>query len=486
MMARAPAIAQIPSGIEGFDFLAHGGLPAGRATLVAGTAGSGKTLFAARFLAAGVELGESAVFVTFEETPAAIRENVAGLDWDIAGWEAAGQWRFVDVSPTIDSAEVDVGGHWDLQSLTARIKHAAQQTGALRVVLDSLAALFSRLGDAGRVRGELLRLIRELQAAGLTTIITIERRDEEGAVDEYGVEAFVADAVVVLRNHSQEEMRRRTVEILKFRGLPHQRGEFPFTIMPEIGLSVVPLAALELNQNSGATRRTSGSAALDELCGGGWFGDSITLVSGSAGCGKTLLATQFLVNGAREGDRCLFLGFEEGHDQLLRNATSWGMDIQALEASGEVRVEARYPETSSLEEHLISIKRTITEYQPQRVVVDSLSALERAGSERAFRQFSVALGATIKSAGAMALATTASPSLVGGESVTSVHVSSLADTIILMRYLEVEGVIRRGMVVLKMRGSKTDHAIREYVIDDDGLQIGAPFNRHTGLLGSNG
>ncbi len=173
------------------------------------------------------------------------------------------------------------------------------------------------MGDGAMIRHKLFRIGRALRALGVTSVITAERTEDHGAISRFGVEEFVSDNVLVLRNTLEGEVRRRTIEILKFRGADHQKGEWPFTIVPGEGIVVIPLAALELKQKSSATRISSGNVELDRMCGGGFFRDSIILVSGPTGTGKTLVTTQFLVVGAESGDRCLLFAFEESREQLL-------------------------------------------------------------------------------------------------------------------------------------------------------------------------
>jgi circadian clock protein KaiC len=322
-------------------------------------------------------------------------------------------------------------------------------------------------------------MTREL---GVTAVMTAERTEEYGPVARHGVEEFLSDNVVVLRNVLDDEQRRRTIEILKFRGTDHQKGEYPFAIVDDRGIAVIVLTGIELQQPSTAVRISSGSAELDEMCGGGFFRDSVILVSGATGTGKTLTVTHFLAGGAAAGERCLLLGYEESREQLFRNAAGWGIDFAALEAEGALLVDCEYPEMRGLEDHLLRVKRLIAEFRPQRVAVDSLSALERMGSAKAFRQFVIGLSSFIKDESITGLITNTTPTLVGGTSVTEAHISSLTDSIVLLRYVEMFGEMRRGIMVLKMRGSPHDKEIRELTIDASGMHVGEPFRSVSGIL----
>ena len=218
------------------------------------------------------------------------------------------------------------------------------------------------------------------------------------------------------------------------------------------------------------------------MCGGGFFRDSVILVSGATGTGKTLTVTQFLQGGATHGDRCLLLAFEESREQLFRNASGWGFDFDALEKRGLLRVQSDYPEVTGLEEWLITIQNAITEFKPRRVAIDSLSALERVGSNKAFREFVIGLTSFIKHQEITGLFTATTSSLMGGSSITESHISTLTDSIILLRYVEMFGEMKRGVTVLKMRGSIHDKGIREFSIDERGMHLGRRFRNVTGIL----
>ncbi|MFL5613423.1 MAG: circadian clock protein KaiC [Gemmatimonadaceae bacterium] len=478
------AIEKVATGIPGFDIVAQGGLPVARSTLIAGTAGSGKTVFVTHFLAAGVQhFNEGAVLITFEDAPADIRKNMLSFGWDIAKWESEGKWAFVDVSPDPND-EPEVVGSYDLGGLLSRIQHAVRRTNAKRVAVDSLNALFVRFPDRALIRAELFRITSSLKAMGLTVLFTAERTEDYGAITQFGIEEFVADNVVILRNILSEERRRRTLEILKFRGTSHERGETPFTVT-ERGIITIPLTALQLTQASSTKRVSSGLAKLDEMCGGGFFRDSVVLISGATGAGKTLLVTQFMNGAFHEGERSLLFAFEESRDQLFRNAAAWGMDFEKAEKKGWLKVVNQYPHAMPMEDHLVRMRDTIADYKPQRLAVDSLSALERVFSLRSFREFVISLTSTLKQQSITTLFTSTTPSLLGGGSVTEKHISTLTDSIILLRYVESVGHMRRSINVLKMRGSPHDSSFREFSIDSEGMHIGEPFRDINGILTGN-
>lgn len=481
-----PVLERVKTGISAFDDLVMGGLPRRRTTVVGGTPGSGKTVFATQFLAHGIkDLDEPGVFVTFEESPSEIEVNMSSFGWDIRSWRRQNKLAFVDASPR-DHDEMVVGD-FDLAGLLARILHAARSVKAKRIVLDSLSQLFDHfVADQTAVRRELLRIATSLKSEGLTILMTAERNSEYGEISRHRIEEFVADNVVILRNALDRERRRRTIEVLKMRGSRHVEGEVPITLVENQGIVAVPLSSLRLEQQSSTKRVTSGNVELDEMTSGGFFRDSVTLVSGATGTGKTLLVTNFLAGGVSGGERALLVGYEESRGQLFRNARGWGVDFEAMEADGRLRIVCLYPEAQGLPDHLLTIRELVEEFKPDRIAVDSLSALERIAPETGFREFLISLTSFIKKREIAGLCTATNKSLVGGQSASEQHISTLTDSIILLRYIQEREIMHRGLMVLKMRGSEHDKQIRRFTIDGRGMHLGRPFEGAPDVFGSSG
>lgn len=229
-------------------------------------------------------------------------------------------------------------------------------------------------------------------------------------------------------------------------------------------------------------RVSSGIAELDKMCNGGMYRDSIILVSGATGTGKTLMVSQYIKAAIAAGERALLLGSEESREQMTRNAAMWGVDFERAERDGLLRIICRYPEVMGFEDHLVQIKRDIRDFKPKRVALDSMSAFERVSSQKSFREFVIALTSTIKHLEITGLFTNTTAMIPGGESITETHISTITDTIVLLRYVELRGEMRRGLTVLKMRGTFHEKGIREYTISDDGLHIGRPFRGVQGIL----
>lgn len=459
--------------IEGFDDISHGGLPVGRATLVSGTSGTGKTLFAVQFLYNGITLfDEPGVFVTFEESPEDIVKNAYSFGWDLQQLIDDGKLFILDASPDPEGQEVV--GNFDLSALIERIQYAIRKYKAKRVSIDSVTAVFQQYDAASVVRREIFRLVARLKMMGVTTIMTTERIDEYGPVARYGVEEFVSDNVVIVRNALEGERRRRTMEILKLRGTTHMKGEYPFTITND-GINIFPLGAMRLTQRSSNARVSSGVKTLDDMCGGGFFKDSIILATGATGTGKTLMVSKFLEDGCKNGERAILFAFEESRAQLSRNAYSWGIDFEAMEQDGLLKIICAYPESAGLEDHLQIIKNEISQFKPSRMAIDSLSALDRGVSNNSFRQFVIGVTGFAKQEEITGFFTNTTEQFMGLHSITESHISTITDTILMLQYVEVRGEMSRAINVFKMRGSWHDKGIREYTISSHGPEIKDSF-----------
>jgi circadian clock protein KaiC len=466
--------------IEGFDDISHGGFPIGRTSLVSGTSGTGKTLLAMQFLFNGIEhFEEAGVFVTFEETASDIIKNAVSFGWDLQQLIDDGKLFILDASPDPEGQEVV--GNFDFSALIERIQYAIRKYKARRVSIDSVTALFQQYDSSAVVRREILRLVSRLKLLGVTTVITTERTEEYGQVARFGVEEFVADNVVIVRNVLEGERRRRTIEILKLRGTTHMKGEYPFTITTH-GMNIFPLGAMRLTQRSSNVRVSSGVQTLDDMCGGGFFKDSIILATGATGTGKTLLVSKFIQQACMQGERAILFAYEESRAQLSRNASSWGTDFEDMEQRGLLKIICAYPESAGLEDHLQLIKSEIAEFKPTRIAIDSLSALARGVSNNSFRQFVIGVTGFAKQEEITGFFTNTTDQFMGSHSITDSHISTITDTILMLQYVEIRGEMSRALHVFKMRGSWHDKGIREYSISSNGPEIKDSFRNFERII----
>lgn len=478
--AIAGGVKKILTMIEGFDDISHGGMPVGRTTLVSGTSGTGKTLFAIQFLYNGITyFDEPGVFVTFEESPTDIIKNAYSFGWELQKLINEGKLFILDASP--DPEGQDVVGNFDLSALIERIHYAIRKYKAKRISIDSITAVFQQYDAVSVVRREIFRLVARLKQLGVTTIMTTERVEEYGPVARFGVEEFVSDNVAIVRNVLEGERRRRTIEILKLRGTTHMKGEYPFT-MTNDGINIFPLGAMRLTQRSSNVRVSSGVNTLDKMCGGGFFKDSIILATGATGTGKTLLVSKFVEDSCLNGERAILFAYEESRAQLLRNAYSWGIDFEEMEKKGLLKILCTYPESTGLEDHLQMIKSELAEFKPSRLAIDSLSALERGVSNNSFRQFVIGVTGYAKQEEITGFFTNTTDQFMGTHSITDSHISTITDTIIMLQYVEIRGEMSRAINVFKMRGSMHDKGIREYTISENGPEIKDSFRNYERII----
>jgi circadian clock protein KaiC len=462
-----PTLPKAPTGITGFDEITGGGLPLGRPTLVCGAAGCGKTLFALEFLVRGAtQHGEPGVFMAFEETGADLAQNVRSLGFDLVALQA--QDRLVVDYVHIERSEIEETGEYDLEGLFIRLGHAIDSVGAKRVVLDTVEALFGGLSNATVLRAELRRLFRWLKDRGVTAIITGERGD--GRLTRHGLEEYVSDCVVLLDHRVTEQLSTRRLRVVKYRGSVHGTNEYPFLI-DETGISVLPITSMGLGHSVSSDRISSGVPELDRMLGGqGYYRGSSVLVSGTAGAGKTSFAAHLADSTCRRAERCLYVAFEESAAQFVRNMRSIGLDLQPHIDAGLLRFDASRPSLYGLESHLVAIHKAITSFSPHVVVIDPLSTFTSSGTGREVNAMLIRLVDFLKSEGITGFFTSLTP---GGQNQerTEVEISSLIDTWLLLRDVEVGSERKRWLYVLKSRGMAHSNQIRDYRLTSRGAEI---------------
>ena len=465
--SRQFTLPKVPTGISGLDEITGGGLPAGRPTLVCGSAGCGKTLLAMEFLARGaLEFDEPGVFMSFEETADELGANVRSLGFDLD--RLAKDGKLVVDHVRVERSEIEETGDYDLEGLFVRLGFAIDSIGAKRVVLDTLESLFSGFGNEGVLRAELRRLFRWLKDRGVTAVITAERGD--GQLTRQGLEEYVSDCVLLLDHRVDDQLSTRRLRIVKYRGSAHGTNEYPFLI-DEQGISVLPITSLGLLHPVSEERVSSGIERLDEMLGGGgYFRGSTVLISGTAGTGKTTMGIRFAAETCARGEHCLYLAFEESPAQLARNMASVGVQLEPWIRKGLLRIDAARPTAFGLERHLTTIHRSIAEFSPRAVVVDPITSFLGAANSRDARAMLTRLVDFLKQQQVTALFTC----LTGaGEKLeeTEVGLSSIVDAWLLLRDVEFEGERNRTLYVLKARGTAHSNQLREYLITPRGIEI---------------
>jgi circadian clock protein KaiC len=476
--AQRGTLPKTPTGISGLDEITLGGLPRGRPTLVCGAAGCGKTLLAMEFLLRGAEqYGEHGVFMAFEETEQDLAENVRSLGLDLDKMIADNKISVDHVR--VERTEIQETGEYDLEGLFLRLGMAIDSVGAKRVVLDTLEALFGGFSNEALLRAELRRLFRWLKDKGVTAVITGERG--QGSLTRQGLEEYVSDCVILLDHRVTEQVSTRRLRIVKYRGSTHGTNEYPFLI-DENGIHVLPLTSLVLNHPVSSERISSGVPRLDSMLGGeGYYRGSSVLISGTAGTGKTSLAAYFANATCARGERCLYLAFEESPAQLARNMKSIGVDLNPWIKKGLLRVEASRPTLHGIEMHLAVIHKMVNEFDPKVVIIDPISNFATAGTGTDAEAMLLRLIDFLKSRQITAMLVNLT---AGGNAWerTDVGVSSLIDTWILLRDIELAGERNRDIYVLKSRGLKHSNQIREFLITSEGVELRDVYVGPEGVL----
>jgi circadian clock protein KaiC len=456
-----------PTGIEGFDEITGGGLPAGRPTLVCGSAGCGKTLFAISFLVHGAtRFDEPGVFMSFEESTDELAQNVASLGFDLP--RLIEEKKIVLDHVRIERSEIEETGDYDLEGLFIRLGYAIDSIGAKRVVLDTIESLFGGLSNETILRAELRRLFRWLKDKGVTAVITGERGD--GALTRQGLEEYVSDAVILLDHRVNDQISTRRMRIVKYRGSSHGTNEYPFLI-DEDGIAILPVTSLGLAHSASSERVSSGIERLDTMLEGkGYYRGSTILVSGTAGAGKTSMAAHFVDAACRRGERCLTFLFEESPSQVVRNMRSIEIDLQPWVARGLLQFHASRPSMYGLEMHLSQMRRLIDRFRPSVVVVDPVSSLLSVATESDVQATMTRLVDYLKAAGITAFMTSLTHGKTENER-TDVAISSIVDTWLLLVTLESSGERNRGLYVLKSRGMAHSNQIREFLLTSHGVDL---------------
>ncbi len=477
-IATSDLLVKVPTGITGFDEITGGGLPGGRPTLVCGSAGCGKSLFATEFLVRGAaQFGEPGVLVTFEESAADIRKNVASLGFNIAHLVATK--KLVVDHIFIDRSEIEENGEYDLEGLFIRLGHAIDSIGAKRVVLDTIESLFSGLANQAILRSELRRLFEWLKTRGMTTVITAERGD--GALTRHGLEEYVSDCVVLLDHRVIGQISTRRLRIVKYRGSTHGANEYPFLIDTS-GISVLPLSSASMDYSVSNQRIPTGVPELDQMLGGqGYYRGSTVMLSGTAGTGKSSLAASLALATCARGARCMYFSFEESEAQILRNMKSIGIDLAPHVKNGLLQFHSTRPTVHGLEMHLVQLHRLVNDFKPEVVIIDPVTDLSSAGDTDESHNMLIRLIDFLRKKGITAFFVSLTASMRVLETADS-GMSSIVDTWLLLSDVEHGGERNRALYVLKSRGMAHSNQVREFLITSKGLRLVPTYLGPTGVL----
>jgi len=475
---RRSEIPKSPTGIRGLDEITRGGLPRGRPTLVSGGPGTGKTLMGMEYLVRGaVEYDEPGVFVSFEERPVDLAANTASLGFDIPSL-VKGKKLLVE-QIVVSPGQIQETGEYNLDGLFIRLGAAIDSIGAKRVVLDTIETLFSALSNVAILRSEMRRLFVWLIDKGVTTIVTGERGASTLTKD--GLEEYVSDCVILLDQRVVNQIATRRLRIVKYRGSPHGTNEYPFLIDNE-GFVVLPITMVALDYAAPKDFVSTGVEDLDRMLDGkGYYRGSTTMISGTAGTGKSSLAAQFVDRRCASGERCVYFAFEESPEQIVRNMRSIGVDLEKWVKRGLLFIDASRPASHGLETHISMMLKRVDEIAPSAVVLDPVSSFDDAGTDLDAHVMLMRTVDILKSRRITSLFTSLTPGSAGDER-TTVGISSLIDTWIQVRNIEQNGARTRGLYILKARGMAHSNDVRELLITDKGLRLEDVYFGPDGIL----
>lgn len=461
------ALQKAPTGIHGLDEITGGGIPAGRPTLICGAAGAGKTLLSMECMIHGAtKYGEPGVIVSFEEQAADLEVNVASLGFDLKKLQRDNLLKIDFVQ--INRNEIEETGEYDLDGLFIRLGYAIDSIGAKRIMLDTIENLFVGLDNEGILRTELRRLFGWLKDKGVTAIITAEKG--EGTLTRHGLEEYVSDCVILLDHRVTNQISTRLLRVIKYRGSLHGTNEYPFLIDEE-GISVLPVTSLKLNHPVSSQRVSSGIPSLDAMLEGkGFFRGSSILVSGTAGTGKTSIAALFAEASCKRDERCLYFAFEESPQQIVRNMTSIGVNLQQYIDKKILQFHSSRPTVYGLEMHLVFIHKQIQKFKPRTIILDPITNLVTVGSTDEVKSILIRLIDYLQNEQITVLFTALTLNNPQNER-TDEGVSSLVDAWLMVRDIESNGERNRGMYIMKSRGMRHSNQVREFIITDKGLDL---------------
>ena len=465
------------SGIDGLDEITGGGFPKGRPTLICGSAGCGKTLMGIQFLVKGItEYNEPGVFMSFEESPKDLSQNVHSLGFDLNKMISQKKLRIDHI--IVEKSEIEETGEYDLEGLFIRLNHAIDTIGAKRVVLDTIESLFGGLDNASILRSELRRLFQWLKTKGVTAIITGERG--ESSLTRQGLEEYVSDCVILLDFRVIDQIATRRLRIVKYRGSMHGTNEYPFLI-DETGISVLPITSLKLEHKTSSEILSYGHDGLDKLFDkSGYFRGTSVLITGSAGTSKTTLASYFALSSCLRKETTLYFSFEESPDQLVRNMMSVGIHLKPFMKSKMLFIHSSRSSLQGLEMHLLVLHKLIKELKPRTVIIDPISSLVTVGNGSEVRAMLVRLMDMLKVNQINALFTSLTHEKGNDYNDLTVDaVSSLADTWIRVSNDEKNEARQRNLSIVKSRGMGHSNLVWEFIILNKGIKIKNHLNPHT-------
>jgi circadian clock protein KaiC len=363
-----------------------------------------------------------------------------------------------------------ISGDFSIKGLLAILDQQAKAMRARRIMIDAVDALLYLYDNPKRERQELHSLHEWLLDRGLTAIMTVKSPSQGEAPSRYVFLEFMADCVIHVDQRVTVQVTTRRLRVIKYRGSGYGRNEYPFLI-GENGINVIPITSNVLQHRPPGPKVSSGQVRLDDLLAGGYKRGTSILVVGTAGAGKTTLACLFSQAACLRGERVLYLNFEESPETMVSNMLSPGLALQSLIKTGRLVVRSYLPEAMGVEEHLFHALNALDEFQPQHMVVDAISACKRMGSEHAAFEYLMRILNVCKERGVTCIYLNQTTGLDIVSEISGIGVSSIIDTVVLLRHLPIGGVMKRQLIVMKSRGSKHSEQFHEFRITDRGIVL---------------
>jgi circadian clock protein KaiC len=468
----APLLPKASTGIQGFDEITCGGLPRGRTTLLIGGPGSGKTLFAIRFLAHGAaDEGEPGIFVAFEETSKRLVANAKVFGWNLEQLQPR-RLFFLDAQPSPDLIQT---GEFELSAMLAALEIQIKAMGARRIVFDAIDLVLDLLPDATARRREVYRLHQWLLDQGMTGIITVKADGHDGRSGHQapiGFMQFMVDCAVILNHHVTVGVSQRNLRVLKYRGSEFNENEAPFVI-GKSGFDVaIARTQMEGDPNVSQERVSSGVKRLDTMLGGGYYRGASVLITGFPGTAKTTLSGAFAQAACRRGERTAFFTFDSDGGEVMRNLASVGIRLDRYVKKGLLRMVSARTMTGSAESLMVRIKTIAREHRARCVVIDPVSTLAKVGNELTAASVAERLIDWSKTAGTTLVCTSLLDEIDGqANGSASLQISTISDTWIHLNYLVQAGERNRGLSIIKSRGTSHSNQVRELILSDTGVTL---------------
>ena len=458
-------LSKMLTGIQGFDEITEGGLPSGRTTLLMGGPGCGKTVLALQTLVNGARNeGSSGIFVAFEESTRRIIANAATFGWDLPNLERK-KLFFLDAEL---SPEVIAAGHFDLAGMLSVLSAKVKEIGATRVVFDGIDVLLTLLDDPIAERREIYRIRDWLVATGLTGIIT-QKIGPAATESGYGFMQFMVDCVVVLRHELINGSAFRNLRVVKYRGSGFSGDEFPITLTSD-GLQLINRGPKELAYPVTDERISSGLPRLDNMLRGGYHRGSNILISGAPGTAKSTLCGLFAAAACKRGERTLYVSFDEGASQIVRNLKSVGIKLAPHVKSGLLKMYSTRTRGPNVEDQFGALRAKVREHKPHCLVIDPLSALSTKLSHLASADAAQQFLDFLKVEGITVVNTSLMDGLKTDEA-TATGISTIADTWIHMSYVVQDGERNRALTIVKSRGTGHSNQVRELTLSNEGVTL---------------